>query len=557
MNMAYPGHGQCPSPYRVLVRMLAAALVPVLQVSIGHAAEINVGNSDVALRWDNTVKYSAAFRLKNRSATLLADPNQDDGDRNFTPGLISNRADLFSELDLTYQQNLGARVSAAGWYDQQYHQSNDNDAPGTANNFSVANNQFNQRTRSLHGGKAEILDAFVFAKGNLGDIPSNVRVGKHTLLYGESLFFGSNGIANGQAPLDIIKLLSVPNSQFKEIARPVNQISGQLQLKDNLSIGAYYQFEWEKTLIPSAGSYFSNADVLEGSERFLLPASLVPVPGASLYRVADMRPRDSGQGGMQLRWRPSDTDLEFGLYAIQYHDKLPQVYLAPGVNVDPAIRKFGEYRLAYPGQDTRSYGVSVSTQIGDVNVSGEASVRRNTPLVSDPQFSATADNGASAAYAIGNSAHAQVSTIYIIPPSGAWNSATFLGELAWNRRTSVTANPTALAANAARDAWAGRLIFTPTWYQVAGLLDLSLPVGIGYSAKGNSSVVQQFNPGGKKGGDVSVGVTGLYQQVWTFGITYAHFFGDEGTALNPAGQLTFKQSMTDRDFISLTVQRSF
>jgi len=53
----------------------------------------------VKLRWDNTLKYSDAFRLKDQSRRLIADPNSDDGDRNFDKGIISNRLDLLSELD--------------------------------------------------------------------------------------------------------------------------------------------------------------------------------------------------------------------------------------------------------------------------------------------------------------------------------------------------------------------------------------------------------------------------------------------------------------------------
>lgn len=536
----------------------AAAVGALVAASAAQAVGIETDNSDLKIRWDNSVKYSASFRLKDRSPTLIADPNQDDGDRNFNTGLVSNRVDLLSEFDLSYKGQLGFRTSAAGWYDSVYRGSNDNDSPATFNNTSVANDQFGHRTRQLHGGTGEFLDAFAFANGQLGEVAGNLRLGRHTLLYGESLFFGSNGIANGQAPLDVVKLLTVPNSQFKEIVRPINQLSGQLQLQDNLTVGAYYQFEWKRTLIPSAGSYLSGADVLEGSERFLLPSSLVPVPGAALVRQDDLKPGDSGQSGLQIKWRPKAVDAEFGFYAIQYHDKSPQFYLYPGANVDPTKLKFGEYRLVYPGQPIRSYGVSVSTQIGDVNVSGEVSVRRNTPLVSDPQFVApTADNQDNAAYAIGNSAHVQVSALYIVPPTALWNSAVFMGEVAWNRRTSVTKNEAALAANSSRDAWAARVVFTPTWYQAVGLLDLSMPVGVGYSAKGNSSVVGQFNPGGKDGGDLSVGVQGVYQQVWRFGLNLTHFFGSEGTALNTAGQYSFKQYLKDRDFVSLSVQRTF
>src|SRR5437870_3248377 len=54
----------------------------------GAGAGVLYSNGDVELRWDNTLKYGAAFRLKDRNADLLADPNADDGDRNFSPGIV-------------------------------------------------------------------------------------------------------------------------------------------------------------------------------------------------------------------------------------------------------------------------------------------------------------------------------------------------------------------------------------------------------------------------------------------------------------------------------------
>ena len=53
--------------------------------------------------------------------------------------------------------------------------------------------------------------------------------------------------------MDIVKLLTVPNSQFKEVIRPVNQLSGQVQISPTVSIGAYVQFEWERNRIPRLG----------------------------------------------------------------------------------------------------------------------------------------------------------------------------------------------------------------------------------------------------------------------------------------------------------------
>jgi len=44
--------------------------------------------------------------------------------------------------------------------------------------------------------------------------------------------------------------------------------------------------------------------------------------------------------------------------------------------------------------------------------------------------------------------------------------------------------------------------------------DLSAPSESVSNAKGNSSVVQNFNGGVKRGGDISLGLGGAYRQVW-------------------------------------------
>jgi len=72
------------------------------------------------LRWDNTLRYTASFRVSHYEDGLVADPNADDGDRNFAPGLISNRLDLLSELDLS-NGPFGIEASGAFWYDTVYH----------------------------------------------------------------------------------------------------------------------------------------------------------------------------------------------------------------------------------------------------------------------------------------------------------------------------------------------------------------------------------------------------------------------------------------------------
>lgn len=533
---------------------IAMAMAALAAAPHAFAFEIDTG-SDVKLRWDNTVKYSTAFRLKQRSAALTNDANQDDGNRNFGTGVVSSRADLLSELDLTYR-NLGARVSGAAWYDSIYTGSTDNNSPFTYNAVSVPASAFPGATRDLHGRKAELLDAFVFAKGDVGGMPGSVRIGRHALVYGETLFFGNNGIASAQQPIDVVKLLSVPNTPFKELIRPVGQVSGQLQLQSNLTLGGYYQYRWEKNVLPGVGSYFSGGDFLDaGGER------LFTGPTSAVTRGQDLRAKNSGQGGLQLKWSPQDSGIDLGFYAAQYHDKNPQNVIRPASNT---------YVLAYH-EDIRTYGASFSTTVGEFNFAGEASVRRNTPLVQaiTPDLfgvvpvmfggpAAPADNRDNPSYAVGNSAHLNLSTLASFGPSAIAREASLVGEVAWNRLTGITKNAAMLDPGATRDAWGMRMVYTPSYRQVLPGLDLNVPVGLSYFPKGRSSVITAFGP--DKGGDISVGVSGEYMSAWHFGLNLTHFYGAAGNTTVTQGAtpvFTFKQNFKDRDFVSLSVSRTF
>ncbi|GID03039.1 hypothetical protein TMM008_02410 [Pseudomonas sp. 008] len=537
--------------YRTVACAVITAMATVA-TPMARAFEFNTGVEDLKIRWDNTLKYSAAWRVKEQSSKLTGDVNQDDGDRNFERGLISNRMDLLSEFDLS-KNNMGLRVSGAGWYDSVYNRKNDNNSPFTNNSTSVSYDEFTSDTEKLHGRKAELLDAFVFGKADIGEMPATLRVGQHTVLYGESLFYGSNGIAGGQAPADIVKLLSVPGTQFKELVRPVPQISGQIQLRDNLALGAYYQLRWEADRLPAAGSYFSTVDLLdEGGERILAG------PGSSFIRGKDKDAKDSGQGGLQLRYRPEDIDGEFGIYAIQYNAKSPVVHTNLSEAFTPTT-----YELVYP-EKIKALGVSFSTTVGDTNVAGEFSVRDNMPLV--PRAGAVTvlpgveiNNDNHPLYPVGRTAHGQVSWIGLLNAGPLWEGGSFIGEVAWNRRLSITKNADALDPNATRDAGAVRMIFEPAYYQVMDGVDLTVPIGVGYGLFGKSSVI---NPGFSvnHGGDFSVGVKADYLKTWKFSLSYTGFFGGEATSVEPANtpvqSYSYGQSLKDRDFVAFSVQRS-
>jgi hypothetical protein len=567
---------------RQRLRSVAVATGLVAAAGCSLAAPIDVGNPDVELRWDNTVKYSAGVRVKSRSDTLTqfvpapangsavpAALNGDDGDRNFTRGgLISNRLDLLSELDLVYRKSFGLRVSAAGWYDVVYNRTNDNDSPATNNSLSVPYNQFTEATRDLHGRKAEVLDAFVFGATDVGSARLSGRLGRHTVLWGESLFFGNNAIAGTQSPVDAIKASSVPGSTTKEILMPVGQLSGQLQLSPALTVMGYYQYEWQRTRLPAAGSYFSAGDLLfDGSERIRLAPGPAPIGFA---RGADIEAKDSGQFGLGLRTQLDQFDI--GIYATRFHAKTPVFYSRPGVGGIPGAVT-GSYQQVFP-EGIKAFGVSATTTVGTVNVAAEVSVRRGTPLTNDPQLvlgPVIADNNDHPLYAIGNSAHANLSLIWTMPRFFLSNEPSLTMEVAYNQLTNCTRNctPTAAASGRAkgaldpgtgRRAAAVRAAFAAPQRNVLDGLDLTPSLSVGYN-HGRSPVVV-FGP--DRGGDATFTLAGNYLTVWDFSLAYTHYYGKENTATysaiatnNVNGTFTFAQAFKDRNFVSLSVRRTF
>jgi hypothetical protein len=573
---------------------LALAAAAVLALPPAQAVEIETPDPDLRIRLDLTPKFSAGYRLKNPSAALTrldvaGDPgtvNEDDGDHNFNKGLISRRYDLLAELDVTGPR-FGGRLSGTAWHDGVYLGRSDYagtplhaaGAPlgpvvSTANNLpGQAANEFLPATRRQHGRGGELLDAFVYLKGEVGGLAATLRLGKHTLQWGESLFFGQNGIASAQGPVDIAKIVSVPGWQFKEVLLPVEQVSGTLRLADGLQLGAYYQLKWRKSKLPGVGSYFSNQDYVGGGQ-----VNFGQAPDGSpiflpVLESADLRPRDSGQGGVQLRWSPPGGDFEYGLYAVQYHDKTPSALVFDFVR--------GNVHIAYASK-IRAFGASVTSSIGQLNWALEGSVRQNTPLNSDPAVLGLGpvldcDTGRDRpCYAVGDTAHLQLSGIYVLQPSALWQGGVLLGELAYNHRLKVRKDIFAIGPgatsvglggldpNTTKGAFALRLLFEPSYFQVAPGLDLSLPIGLGYNFGGRSSAIGNFAGGHSRAGDYSIGLKGKYQNDWNFSLTYNDYFGKARTFTETlvAGsgsprQLSFAQTLRDRAYLAFSASRTF
>lgn len=561
----------------IVNRRFAVAAAAIVVAPSVQAAEIDLGDSDLRMRWDNTVNVSSAIRVKGQSAKLTGSStggnnvdygsNQDDGDRNFDKGIISERVDLLSEFEVG-TWDYGLRLSGAAWYDRIYNKKTDHDSTNTDNSrlAGTPTGRFPNPTKRQHGKNAEVLDAFVWGKADVGDMPATLRLGRHSLVYGETLFFGSNGIAEAQGPVDLVKMLSAPGTQFKDVLRPVEQVSGNLQLTPEYSIGAYYQFRWDESKIPAVGSYLSTADFVGPGKEFFYSN---PGAGQGSTVNPDLKPDNTGQFGVSFLASPGDGDWQFGVYGARYHAKTPTAmynenFVNPGGGPVPS-----QIRWVY-AQDIKTAGASASTSFGNTNVALEVSSRWDAPLNSDPQANigagglgtGTGNHTTNPLYAIGRTGHVNLSAIKVLEPSSLWDGGDVVAEYAFNRTMKVKRNHSARAANTTRNASAVRVLFTPAYFQVIPGLDLEVPLGVGYNFGGRSSAVANFNGGTSNAGDFRVGLQGTYQSDWEFGINYIGYFGKAGTYLEAVpttagAQLSFDQALKDRDFISLNVKRAF
>jgi hypothetical protein len=321
-----------------------------------------------------------------------------------------------------------------------------------------------------------------------------------------------------------------------------------VELSAGLSLEAYDQLEWRRDRLPAVDSYFSTSDTLDvGGETVLLP------PGGWLYRTADQAPHGFGQFGFALRSQSDVIDL--GLYALQYDAKLPvPVYDVPQYT----------YHLVFP-RDIRMLGGSFSSFAGSSNIAGEFSYRHDMPLLAGgAAFAAGAAAGGGGVYAgpeqlaapaapaaapgagryaTGDTWQAQASLVSQLAPSRWWQAASWQCEIAANDLIGVVSGRDAVLAGRTHFAAAVRTVFTPQYFQVLHGLDVSLPIGIGYTPIGRSSTDAGMHQGG---GDVTISVTATYRQVWQSAIAFTHFIG--GATAQP---------LTDRDFVSVSLARTF
>ena len=606
-----------------LTAVSAAAFAALSMAGAAQAGEIDTGNPDVVLRWDNTIRYNLGVRTQHQDPAILANPNLDDGDRNFNRrSAVANRGDLLSEMDLVVDKKWGFRASGAAWVDAVYN-SLDSTSTATANTLvngvPTAGALSDHTRRFAKGLSGELLDAFAFVNGEIGDMPANVRVGRHTVFWGEGLYGASalHGISYGQYSLDLWKGYATPGVEAKELFRPRNSVTAQIQPTTTLTLSAQYFMAWESARYPEAGTYLTvNDALLEGGQ------SLIAGPGQRLLQGDVGKPKKSGDWGLSARWSPEWLEGTVGLYARRTADIQPQLaalpaaagvpagacsaagftplnastcYINPAAATVPQILGgfVGQYRAFY-GRDIDILGLSLSKSVAGVSVGTELSYRHNMPLnsiavnvlptalanpaagqLSLAQLAATDIPGAR-----GNTLHAVVNALGVIPKTFLFDTASYGAEMVFSRWLKVYGNAASFKGSAAYahgmnggltpfaaggaanvDAVTKNYMglgvnFTPTWFQVFPSVDVSMPMSWSGGLSGISAVT---SGGAKDNGNFSLGIAADVSSRYNFALRYIGFYG--GYSTNAAGALAVSESvsasLSDRGHLMFTFKTTF
>ncbi|MDI1332387.1 MULTISPECIES: DUF1302 domain-containing protein [Pseudomonas] len=432
-------HGFAPSRYTLLASAILAAGVPVAQ-----AIELDTGNPDWTVRFDNTVKYNYGVRTESADKRMLATPNNNDGDYNFRKAgtNITHRVDLLTEMDVVYQNHMGFRVSAASWYDKAYENTGSNSNPFVNGNDSrsglVANDPrlaavtrdnvgngsphlSNYAQRYYTGPSGEILDAFVFYSTEVGEESLlSVKAGQHNVFWGETILNPVHSNSYGQSGLDLAKLAASPGTEAKELFVPRNQLSMSFTVNPELTVGAQYFLDWDAARLPEAGTYYGGSDLVGfGAQSFLLGNTNGVVPGSPLgcglapcngltnvRRGHDLTPDKRGDWGIMAKWSPAWLDGTLGVYYRETSEILPQAWLdarglssanpngtRPAGQVPAVVNTLNSlstatYQMAY-ADNIKIVGLSLSKDVGGISVGSDLNIRHNMPLASIPAVVST------------------------------------------------------------------------------------------------------------------------------------------------------------------------
>jgi len=245
---------------------------------------------------------------------------------------------------------------------------------------------------------------------------------------------------------------------------------------------------------------------------------------------------------------------------------------APVVDPDAGTVIYGTSRWLFK-DDIDLYAISLAKEIAGISVGADVVYRKNTGLA--PGFGESLQRvynapefleGAVEAFGlgliegdffsydsgnylgpVGDTWSVVINGIGLLTDNGIWEGGSYLLEATFTMLDDCTANCELLSSLVEEDDVVSSIgaIFKPTWFQVFPGWDLSLPMSVAYTIKGDSPL--SFG-GNEDRGTYSLGLEFDVEGIWKITAKYNAFFGPIDAGL---GGL-----LKDRDNVSLTVKRT-
>lgn len=591
----------------VVARAVAAALATLaVGATVTPAHAFKFGNESISGSFDSTVSFGFIRRMQDTDRGIIGNDN---GGNVPTTSQLENRmqsfygaGNAFANPDFNYLQaddgNLnykkGDIVSAAlkGTHELLLHGPNQWSGMLRATWFKdwqvddTQRTPLNPNSRDVAVDKFTWLDAWVAKEFELAGRPMKVKLGNQVISWGEDIFiYGGVNVTNAIN----LQNFHVPGTQLKEIFKPAPMISLNANIADGLSVEAYYQFRWNAFTFDPVGTFFSVTDVIgKGGHNAFLASSVIGAPTGTVgdigtinpatgqrFTLADLgsagtgtlinplatnEPKDSGQFGLATRWLPEGSEVEWGLYWLRYHDKIPFVgfQLAADPVADPTgLNYFVDY-----GESRNVVGVSANTHVGTWAVGAELSYRPKDSVGIDATVPligpySVFEQGTVRGFTTEKKWQAHLTGFKLLAPSDLGGAIRtlgaaegyFLGELAVAHYPGLDLSgrvPYLLTDYTLPDKTsAGYVISTGlTYANVAGSGWNMMPqLDIAHDFSGTSPNAVPFVDGRKA---VTLSLNFNRSDKWKAGIGYTRYWGGGGNNL-----------MKDRDFLQMITSVSF
>jgi hypothetical protein len=337
--------------YRITL-MLATSLITTQGLALDFRTP-PLGPNRLEGLVDLELAYGIRWRMQDRDPKLISlgnggtgpNSNIDDGNLNYDKGdPVSNMLRATGELTLQWG-SLGAYLRGYAFYDYE----NEERSRARTPLSSVAEDQV--------GSDIELQEAYLSTRFDVSGMPLQFRLGDQVVNWGESRFFPADGV-NVINPLNV-PLAQQPTSQPGDLRRPVGMLWGSLQPTPIFAIEGYYQYDWDKTVLPATGTFLSADDIVSPGGRIvqtgpfnnlgtnvdavygLPPGTVGFVPNwFQIPRSTQSdRPSNQGQFGLNAQWLiPQMNDTKITLQFANYHSKVPLVAL-----INPPLENYLAY----------------------------------------------------------------------------------------------------------------------------------------------------------------------------------------------------------------------